>query len=344
MNEQKISISDIKSHIPKDCFVKDPIIGLRHILFDFSCWGATIGLYYASSILPINGPLQIGVKVVYWLSSGFFMWCQFMNGHDCGHGSFSDSPLLNTIMGHISHTPLLVPFSTWALSHKRHHNGHNHIEKDYSHPFTIDPAEKWWVLSIQYTGLYPIAGWLYYMLGYPDGGHWIPFGGRLWNEKYDWLNHLHSGFSSVLIGSWVYFVFAICQYNFYVFIEWYGMSWLVFAWWLTTVTYLQHHDNTVDDTVVFGPTSWTFLRGALQTVDRSYGSWIDRRTHHITNCHLIHHLFIHIPHYHLERATHHLYKYLKENGVEYKYRPTPYFFLDIFKYTFLHMSEVTFTP
>jgi len=56
-----------------------------------------------------------------------------MNGHDCSHGSFSNSYILNTIFGHISYVPLLVPYSTWAESHRRHHLGHNHKYKDYSH-------------------------------------------------------------------------------------------------------------------------------------------------------------------------------------------------------------------
>ncbi len=268
------------------------------------------------------------------------MWCQFMNGHDCGHGSFSDYTLLNNIMGHISHTPLLVPFATWAESHRRHHLGHNHIHNDYSHPFVIDKSEKKLFKIIEYTGTYSIIGWFFYMVGLPDGGHWIPIGGRLGNENYNAGVHIHCIFSSILVFTWLYNIVSFCNFDFYTFMEWYGVSWIIFSWWLTTVTYLQHHDN--DETIVYD-NKWTYVTGALQTVDRSYGSFIDTMTHNITNGHLIHHLFFtKIPHYHLEKATRQLYKYLKENGIEYKYRYTPYFFIDIFRHTTQKLSEVTF--
>ena len=116
------------------------------------------------------------------------MWCLFMNGHDCGHGSFSDSYVLNTVMGHISHTPLLVPFSTWAESHRLHHINHNHVKKDFSHNWIPEHVKNRKPLSIkilQYSGLVPIIGWFLYMAGAVDGGHWLPFGGRLWQKKYN---------------------------------------------------------------------------------------------------------------------------------------------------------------
>jgi omega-3 fatty acid desaturase (delta-15 desaturase) len=122
----------------------------------------------------------------------------------------------------------------------------------------------------------------------------------------------------------------------------YGYSWFIFSSWLITTTYLQHHDNTVKDTIVYGDESWTFVKGALQTVDRSYGSIIDHLSHHITNGHLVHHFFFNkIPHYKLEKATQYLYKYLDENQIEYKYRYTPDFFIKIFKLTFCHLNEAT---
>lgn len=335
--DKDIGIEKIKQAIPSECFNKDPFLGIHFISFDFMCWATTVSLYYSIE----NKTLLI--KMLYWLSSGFFMWCQFMNGHDCGHGSFSDSPILNSIMGHVSHTPLMVPFATWAESHRRHHMGHNHFVKDYSHPFVDGPDDKHYFKIVELTGTYSLFGWFFYMIGLPDGGHWIPIGGRLWNNDYNIYTHIHCIFSSTLVFGWLYFILSICNFNFYTFMEWYGMSWLVFSWWITTVTYLQHHDNTPEDTVVYGDKSWTFMKGALQTVDRSYGVVIDKLTHNITNGHLVHHIFFRqIPHYHLEKATRHLYKFLDENGIEYKYRYTPYFFIDIFNYTMNHMSEVKY--
>ena len=47
------------------------------------------------------------------------------------------------------------------------------------------------------------------------------------------------------------------------------------------------------------------MRGALSTVDRSYG-FLDILHHHIADTHVCHHLFSTLPHYHAEEATRHL--------------------------------------
>ena len=49
------------------------------------------------------------------------------------------------------------------------------------------------------------------------------------------------------------------------------------------------------------PLIFSLSAGQLSSVDRDYG-WAHHLTHHI-GTHQIHHLFIKIPHYHLEEAT-----------------------------------------
>uniref|UniRef100_A0A0A9GBV4 Omega-3 fatty acid desaturase n=1 Tax=Arundo donax TaxID=35708 RepID=A0A0A9GBV4_ARUDO len=62
-------------------------------------------------------------------------WALFVLGHDCGHGSFSDSGLLNSVVGHLLHSFILVPYNGWRISHRTHHQNHGHIERDESwHP------------------------------------------------------------------------------------------------------------------------------------------------------------------------------------------------------------------
>jgi omega-3 fatty acid desaturase (delta-15 desaturase) len=331
-----VTITSIQNALSPDVFIKRPLLGFYYICKDFFLLLSTVYLFSLAEQTYLN----IGL---YWASSGFWMWCLFVNGHDCGHGSFSDSWLLNTIAGHLCHTPILLPYSVWTDSHHRHHIGNNHIKNDYSHPWTPvhRKNKKDFVTKLlQRFGLYPVLGWMLYLLGIPDGGHWIPFGGRLWRNA-DVYSRIHGIISSGLCALFVYNVYMVCG-DIGSFFIWYGGPWFVFSWWLTTVTYLQHHDNKLEDTIVYGDESWTYLKGALQTVDRSYGYVIDTLVHNMTDGHLVHHLFFKkIPHYHLEKATKQLYKYLDDNGVEYKFRKTPFFFLDIYKLTWCHLNEAT---
>lgn len=46
---------------------------------------------------------------------------------------------------------------------------------------------------------------------------------------------------------------------------------------------------------------WSYLRGALTTLDRDYG--IINNVHHNIETHVVHHLFPQIPHYHLVDAV-----------------------------------------
>ena len=69
-------------------------------------------------------------------------------------------------------------------------------------------------------------------------------------------------------------------------------------------------------------------------VDRPYHPWIDFLHHHISDCHVVHHLFYtKIPHYHLRQATDALVEFLKRENLThvYKCRETPWYFVEIFR-------------
>ena len=53
--------------------------------------------------------------------------------HECGHGAFSDSLLLNDIVGFILHAALLVPYFAWQFTHKKHHIRTNHLLDGETH-------------------------------------------------------------------------------------------------------------------------------------------------------------------------------------------------------------------
>jgi omega-3 fatty acid desaturase (delta-15 desaturase) len=303
------SLNDIRKVIPDSCFKK--------------CWKTSV-LYMSFDLLMVflglvTFPMVYGNGVLMILNNlftGFFMWSTFVIGHDCGHGSFSDYPILNDICGNICHGVLFVPYWPWQYSHRQHHNYHNHVAKDMSHPWVVeDPTtgeptvyrmkdeclvktRKNDIVSVEdylpVSYMFPFLGFHGYLSSPTiDFIHFWPF------CKYPSVEK--AGLSSLCC---VVFAFAIYRFilnDVYLFLFGYVISVAVFNAWLVIVTFNQHHDV---DTKVYGEESWKFVESAFETWDRKYGEPIDTLTHNITDCHIIHHLFFtKIPHYNLKKAT-----------------------------------------
>ena len=76
---------------------------------------AVISWLTNSISITIIGPLALPLMLkylaiypLYWFLQGTMMWAIFVLGHDCGHGSFSKSWILNDIMGNFLHSIILV--------------------------------------------------------------------------------------------------------------------------------------------------------------------------------------------------------------------------------------------
>lgn len=69
--------------------------------------------------------------------------------------------------------------------------------------------------------------------------------------------------------------------------------------WLVLITHLQHTDQRLPH---YRSKEWTWLKGALCTMDRDYG-YLNYWHHHIADTHVTHHIFSYMPHYHAEEAT-----------------------------------------
>jgi omega-3 fatty acid desaturase (delta-15 desaturase) len=244
-------------------------------------------------VVPVLGYLL-------WINlMGLMMWALFVVGHDCGHGTFSSFPVINTICGHLAHSPLLVPYHAWQKSHYLHHLHHNHIDKDHSwKPYrkqiydTYTGIWKYLRFSKLLLGLFPI----YLLSDSPQasGNHFNPHSRLFETEKEKRQAWLSIGCVSLFLLTY------LASYGFASFVVYYLPCYLVFVCWLDLVTFLHHTDSTG---IYYAQESWTFLRGALTTYDRSYSQLIDHIQHNIGH-HTIHHLFFtSIPHYHLREAT-----------------------------------------
>ncbi len=100
-HSSQFKLSDLKNAIPEDLFQSSVAKSLFYFFFDISIIGALLGLaMYLDSWL---------FYPVYWFLQGTFFWALFVVGHDCGHGSFSEYKWVNSLVGHVAHTPILVP-------------------------------------------------------------------------------------------------------------------------------------------------------------------------------------------------------------------------------------------
>ncbi|PGH14081.1 hypothetical protein AJ80_06085 [Polytolypa hystricis UAMH7299] len=70
--------------------------------------------------------------------------------------------------------------------------------------------------------------------------------------------------------------------------------------WLVAITYLHHTHPSVSH---FSAEEWTFAKGSISTVDRSFGFIGRHFFHEIIDFHVVHHVFSKIPFYHAEEAT-----------------------------------------
>lgn len=334
VDSNKITLQDIRRAIPTECFVKSTAHSLWYLVRDCAIL-ATAPLAYPL-VAASGNPL---LYMAYWNFYGFFMWCLFVVGHDCGHTTFSPNKLLNDVVGcararahaprcarrgaalggiadaraglsrplprarrHIAHAPLLVPFYPWAMSHRRHHMYHNHQKKDASHPwFTKASLKKLpgFTQSFLKSPLAPFLAYPIYLFeGSFDGSHVNPLS-KLYRGS-SMRSKLECVVSALSVGAFFAGMYAACGYSARTMALAYGGCYFCFSFWLFMVTFLQHHDH---GTLVYDDSDWSFLKGAFETVDRVYGFGLDQLQHHISDGHVVHHLFFtQVPHYNLPKV------------------------------------------
>ncbi|KAK3796033.1 hypothetical protein RRG08_013338 [Elysia crispata] len=284
--------------IPKRCFEPITSVSVYYMFKDFFLVAC---LYLLSEwtwrVLPSSA--QLAVTPVYWLVQGTLFTGIFVVGHDAGHGSFSNSELVNSICGNICHTFLLCPYYMWKLSHKHHHKNTGNIDKDevfYPVRKSQDPKVR---LLIPGFGLG--IGWFMYLVhGYRPRGvaHF-----NLWFPLFKKHMFQCSVSLACLIGwclalNWCRLTFGLGAVLYH-----HTVPTCIFATYIVIITFLHHSEEGVP---WYGDDIWTNVRGQLSSVDRVYG-WCHSLIHNI-GTHQIHHLFPKVPHYRLEEATAHFRK------------------------------------
>jgi fatty acid desaturase len=348
----------IKASIPKECFERSYAHSMWFVFRDSAMAAALI--YATDSLLTTQLPSNLlSVEALTWFV-GWNMYAFWMGtiltghwvlAHECGHGAFSPSQTFNDVWGFIMHQALLVPYFAWQYSHAKHHKRTNHLLDGESHvPSTgaengLGPNnERLSFYAVLHEALgdgafaawqvfsHCALGWPLYLMGLASTGRLANDGTKLGDgEIIDHFRPSSKMFPAKLSGKIMLSTVTVLatiglllhlsmEYGFLTVALWYTFPYMWTNFWLVTYTWLQHSDPSVPQ---YGADEWTWVKGALSTIDRPYGIFCFFH-HKIGSTHVAHHLFHEMPFYKADVATAAIKAFLEPKGL-YNYDPTPWY-------------------
>lgn len=89
-------------------------------------------LIWLTLVVAVAAPTPMWLKPFLAVLIGMWSARLFVLGHDACHGSLTDSPPHNHLLGRIAFLPTLTPFSLWEVGHNIAHHGFNNLRgKDF---------------------------------------------------------------------------------------------------------------------------------------------------------------------------------------------------------------------
>jgi len=323
------TLADIRRAVPAHCFEHSLVTSFGYVAYDLAI---VVSLGYLAmqidTLVPaarFGGPLAFLIRhvlwVAYWVCQGSVMTGIWILGHECGHGGFAKSSLVNDVTGFILHSAVLVPYFSWQISHRKHHGNTGSLEHDEVFVPQVAPAgyvpdiEDKSLVGQLSSSLYRCVrivlmltvGWPLYLFTNATGNSSYP--------KNSWVNHftpnspiyadIRNGPTLIILSdigvlialgviAWFTSVVGFANVFYY-----YIVPYLVTNLFLVLITFLQHTDQSLPH---YDHQQWDWLRGALLTMDRDYGV-LNSVFHHISDTHVVHHLFSYMPFYHAVEAT-----------------------------------------
>eukprot|EP00002_Diphylleia_rotans_P015897 TRINITY_DN307_c0_g1_i1.p1 TRINITY_DN307_c0_g1~~TRINITY_DN307_c0_g1_i1.p1 ORF type:complete len:372 (+),score=71.11 TRINITY_DN307_c0_g1_i1:61-1176(+) len=307
------TLGDLKRSIPAHCFERSYVISIYYLCRDLVLIGSLLygGVLLLRNEANLHPAVSAGLWLAYWIAQGTVMTGLWVLAHECGHHAFSPSELFDDFVGLFAHSALLVPYFSWQMSHAKHHRStgdmdndevfvpdlrSRYVKSDTKLPLTPFQAATGIVIMLSF-------GWLAYLTVNASGP-----------AKNKGASHFTAGtvllpqnmtlkvfITDLVLVAWVGFLVylaSVTSIKTVVFL--YLIPYFIVNFWLTLITYLQHTDTYLPH---YRGKQWNWLRGALATVDRDYGSLLNNILHNINDTHVCHHLFSYLPHYHAEEAT-----------------------------------------
>jgi len=306
------TLKDIRDSIPPECFKRSLFWSFFHLSCDLLIVSF---LLFSSSCIDSSGIptwTKICLWSIYFFAQGTAMTGVWVLAHECGHQAFSESEFINNSVGWALHSLLLVPYHSWRITHGKHHNNTGSCENDEVFaPPTRSDIKKDLIDTTPVVSLFRIIrmltiGWIpgYLLLNKSgpkkyrgkNANHFSPY--AVMFNKEDRIHIVVSDIGILIVVAGLAGYALMFGWN--SLFKIYVIPYMIVNAYLVLITFLQHTDTFVPH---FAGDEWNWLRGALCTVDRSFGAVIDHTIHHIADTHVCHHLFSKMPFYNAQKAT-----------------------------------------
>ncbi|KAJ7595178.1 delta-12 fatty acid desaturase [Mycena floridula] len=340
-----VTLSEIHSAIPKELHEKNTFKASLYVFRSIACafilyrlaWFIDSFVQWLSQTdnLPstaVNG-LKWSLWTFYWYWQGVVLagwWCL---GHEAGHATLSPYSWYNHAVGFSLHTFILTPYFAWRSSHHAHHKATSSVERDenyvprtrseYGLPSQFKAIAADYHEILEEAPMYTLLcmlfmqglGWQNYLctniMGspmYPPGtNHFFPSSPLFKPHERSRIIASNIGLSVMISILYVW----TQDVGIKMFCKLYLVPYILTNHWVVMMTYLQHSDPTVPH---YRRNQWTFLRGAISTVDRPLLGWAGRFfLHNVSHDHVSHHLFSSIPFYNQPKVTECIKKVLKDD-------------------------------
>ncbi|KAF7308817.1 Delta-12 fatty acid desaturase [Mycena kentingensis (nom. inval.)] len=316
-------------------------------------WGIDSCSYTLRAWPLLAGLVRWSLWLCYWWCEGIILagwWCMahevcMLSKHrpflyvdpalKAGHGNLSANNWVNHAIGFSLHSFLLTPFYAWRASHHAHHKATMSVERDENYvPRTrrdFNLPDESTAQPIDYHDIFEDApfytllrilimqllGWPLYLFTnvmgnprHPAGtNHFLPSSSLF--QPHQRNSILFSDLGLCAMSFVLYLWTRQPSVGLAAFIKLYFIPWMCVNHWIVMLTYLHHVDPTIP---YFRKAQWSFLRGAVSTVDRPFLGWAGRFfLHNVSHDHISHHLFSSIPFYNQPLVTQHIKEVLKEN-------------------------------
>ncbi|KAI5456835.1 oleate delta-12 desaturase [Mariannaea sp. PMI_226] len=323
-------MESLRSAVPKYCFETSLPTSLIYLARDILYVIVLVCFALQIDALP-HATLRFTAWAVYGLLQGFVGTGLWVLGHECSHGSFSKYSAINDLVGWALHSVLLDSYFSFKFIHARHHRYHNHITKD---PSFVPPTKSehltgsgdtilgnLWdatqdtpvVVFLRLLARQAIGWQLYTGLNITAGRESTPYASptnqmRLIESHYDPTSSLFlpsqrklivfSDFGLLLMFGLLYYAHTLLGTA--KILLFYAMPYVWVHHWIVASAFLHHTHPLARK---YEDKAWSYTKGALSTVDRSFGFIGRHFFHNAVDYHTVHHFFPAIPFHKAEEAT-----------------------------------------